>query len=305
MKQIFRQFALTATCLFIASAVMAQVTTSSMSGKVSEANGIPAVGATVVATHTPTGTNYLAVADRAGSYRIDNMRAGGPYTVTISLIGFRKVELSGISLALADNLILNHELEEEAFVLGAVVVTAESVASNMRSDRAGAITNVSQRDIARMPTVSRSINDLIRLTPQAYSSPNGPAIGGGHYRQNFITVDGAAFNNGFGIGGNLPGGGSPISIDALDQISISLTPYDVRQSGFVGAAVNAVTKSGTNEFKGSLYTYFTDDRLRGNKVGEDYFTNNPSETKIYGVTLGGPIIKDKLFFFVNYETEKS
>jgi len=305
MKQTFRRTFLTVTCLFLACAVFAQVTTSSMSGKISEAGGAPAVGATVVATHAPTGTNYFAVVDRTGSYRIENMRAGGPYTVTINSIGFRNVQLSGINLRLADNLTLDQELQEEAVVLGAAVVTAESAASNMRSDRAGAITNVSQREISLMPTVSRTINDLIRLTPQSQSGSNGPAIGGGHYRQNFITVDGAAFNNGFGIGGNLPGGGSPISIDALDQISVSLTPYDVRQSGFIGAAINAVTKSGTNTFKGSLYTYFTDDRLRGNKVEDEYFTNSPSETKIYGVTLGGPVIKDKLFFFVNYEAENS
>ena len=304
MKQIFRQFALSAMCLLFTGAVMAQVTTSSMSGKISESGGAPAVGAMVVATHTPTGTNYYGVADRTGAYRIDNMRAGGPYRVTVNLLGFRKVELSGINIALSDNLVLDQELQEEAIGLDAAIVSAESAASNMRSDRAGAITNVTQRDIAVMPTVSRSINDLIRLTPQAYQSSNGPAIGGGHYRQNFINVDGAAFNNAFGIGGNLPGGGSPISIDALDQISVSLTPYDVRQSGFIGAAINAVTKSGTNTFKGSLYTYMTDERMRGNKVEDFQFTNSPSENKIYGITLGGPIIKDKLFFFVNYEAEK-
>ncbi|MDR0294843.1 MAG: carboxypeptidase regulatory-like domain-containing protein [Prevotellaceae bacterium] len=297
----FKRLAMLSMALVLCGTVMAQVTTSSMSGRVSETGGLAVVGATVQAVHVPTGTQYYAVTDGQGNYRLANMRPGGPYNVTFSMMGFRSAELTGISLALADNLVLNNELQEESVGLDAVVIAADRSKSNMSSDRAGAITSITQTEIAQMPTISRSINDLTRLTPQA----QGQAIGGGNYRQNFITVDGAAFNNAFGIGQNLPGGGSPISIDALDQISVSLTPYDVRQSGFIGSAVNAVTKSGTNEFKGSLYHYFTDDRFRGNKVEDTYFTNPPSETKTYGLTFGGPILKNKLFLFVNYETEST
>jgi len=279
----------------------AQVTTSSMSGRVTDSNGSPVEFATIVAIHTPTNTQYSALSDHDGNYRLLNLRPGGPYKVVIRLLGYQGVEFDNINLALSNDLALDAQLLSESVGLQEVVVSGNSKTSNMSTRNAGAITNVSQKDIASMPTISRSINDLTRLTPQA----NGTSIGGGNYRQNFITVDGAAFNNAFGIGTNLPGNGTPISIDALDQISVSLTPYDVRQSGFIGANVNAVTKSGTNEFKGSLYTYLTDDRLRGNKVDNSYFDKSPSQYHLYGLTFGGPILKDKLFFFVNYEKEKT
>ena len=138
----------------------------------------------------------------------------------------------------------------------------------MRSDRAGALTNLNVAAINNTPTISRSMNDLIRLTPQAHMSSNGANIGGGNYRQSFVTVDGAAFNNAFGIGQNLPASGSPVSLDALEQISINVTPYDVRQSGFTGASINAVTRSGDNEFRASVYTYLNNEKFKGNHVGE-------------------------------------
>ena len=286
--------------LVFGQAVNAQVTTSSLSGNISDGNGaLP--GTTVVVTHVPTGTVTGSVTDGKGDYRLHNLRPGGPYKVSFSFMGYKTQEHQDVTLVLADVYVLNAQLEQDSQFLNEVVVIGNPATSNMNSERAGAITNITSRDMAMMPTVSRSINDMTRLTPQA----NGTSIGGGNYRQNFVTVDGAAFNNAFGIGTNLPGGGSPISIDALDQISVSLTPYDVRQSGFIGGAINAVTKSGTNEFRGSAYHYRTDDRMRGNKVEDSYFSNPPSETKLYGVTFGGPIMKDKLFFFVNFETENT
>ena len=283
----------------------AQVTTSSISGRIVDFNGSPVEFATIVATHTPTNSQYSAFSDNDGNYRLQNLRPGGPYKVVIRLLGYRGAEFDNINLALSSDLVLDTKLELESLGLQEVVISGNTKNSNMSTRNAGAITNVTQKDITLMPTTTRSINDLTRLTPQASGTGNYIAIGGGNYRQNFITVDGAAYNNAFGIGGNLPGNGSPISIDALDQVSVSLTPYDVRQSGFLGANVNAVTKSGTNEFKGSLYTYMTDERLRGNKVGDEYFEKSPSQYNLYGVTFGGPIIKNKLFFFVNYEKEKT
>ncbi|GHT14141.1 cell envelope biogenesis protein OmpA [Bacteroidia bacterium] len=287
--------------LFVSTLSFAQLTTSSMSGQVTEASGDPIEFAAVVATHTPTNTQYYTTTDNNGNYRLQNMRPGGPYEFKVSFLGYKEIKFENISLALSANQVLDVKMETESFGLQEVTITAIGKNSNMSTDNAGAITNVSTKDIALMPMINRSINDLTRLTPQA----NGTSIGGGNFRQNFITVDGAAFNNAFGIGTNLPGNGSPISLDALDQISVSITPYDVRQSGFIGAAVNAVTKSGTNAFKGSAYTYLRDERLRGNKVGDEYFDKSPSAYKLYGLTLGGPIIKNKLFFFVNYETEKT
>ena len=279
----------------------AQVTTSNIGGRITDSNDSPVEYATIVAVHTPTNSQYSAYSDHSGNYRLLNLRPGGPYKIIIRFLGYQSLEFDNVNLSLGGNLILDAKLDIETIGLQEVVISAITKTSNMSTSNAGAITNVSENDIALMPTISRSINDMTRLTPQA----NGQAIGGGNYRQNFITVDGAAFNNAFGIGQNLPGNGSPISIDALDQISVSLTPYDVRQSGFIGAAVNAVTKSGTNEIKGSLYTYMTDERLRGNKVDDQRFDLSPAQYNLYGLTLGAPIIKDKLFIFINYEKEKS
>ncbi len=146
------------------------------------------------------------------------------------------------------------------------------------------------------------MNDIMRLTPQGANIGSGFSVGGGNYRQSYVTVDGAAFNNAFGIGSNLPAGGSPISLDALEQISVSTTPFDVRQSGFTGGAINAVTKSGTNEFKGTAYMYTSGNtHLTGNKVEDYELTRNRDHSTTYGASLGGAIIKNKLFFFVNGE----
>lgn len=258
MLEIMRKSLFLFMCILLSFGFLnAQVTTSSMSGNVSDSEGALA-GATVVAVHLPTGTQVGTVTDGKGNYRLQNLRPGGPYTVSFSFLGNKTVVYNDVSLMLADNYVLDAQMKEDAQSLNEVVVVARPVTSNMNSDRAGALTSVTARDITLMPSITRSINDMTRLTPQA----SGQSIGGGNYRQNFITVDGAAFNNAFGIGQNLPGNGSPISIDALDQISVSLTPYDVRQSGFIGASVNAVTKSGTNEFKGSFYSYQNDERLR-------------------------------------------
>jgi outer membrane receptor for ferrienterochelin and colicin len=286
--------------LFI-TAANAQVTTSSMSGHITDADGTILVGAIVSAVHTPTGTNYYATADAYGNFRIPNMRTGGPYTVTISLMGYSKKEYQNINLSLGDNYILNPVLQEESVGLDAIVVTADGTTSNMRSDRAGAITTMNLAEINGTPTVTRSLNDVLKATPQLFVSSNGLQIGGGSYRQSFVTVDGAAFNNAFGIGQNLPAGGSPISLDALEQISVSITPYDVRQSGFIGGSINAVTRSGDNEFRGSAYMYYSNESLRGKKVGSTKLTVNDATEQLFGMRIGGPIIKNKLFFFVSGE----
>ena len=230
------------TLFFVINVANAQVTTSGMSGTVTDLNGEPLTGATVIAHYQPTGAQYGTVVDLKGNFRLYNINAGGPYTVTIQMLGYTTVKYENISVALADNYVVNVVLKEESIALDAIVVTGSS-SSNMRSDRAGALTNLNVAAINNTPTISRSMNDLIRLTPQAHMSSNGANIGGGNYRQSFVTVDGAAFNNAFGIGQNLPASGSPVSLDALEQISINVTPYDVRQSGFTGASINAVTRS--------------------------------------------------------------
>lgn len=301
MKKMLKVYLLLVAFLAVVFSGYSQVTTSGMSGKITGVNNETLPGATVVAVHQPSGTQYGTLSNSEGRFSLQGMRSGGPYQVEVSFVGYNKATYSDITLSLGESYGLNVTLKEESVDVGEVIVMG-SRGPAFNSEKNGSSINVGTRQIAMMPTISRSINDVTRLTPQA----NGNTIGGGNYRQNYITVDGAQFNNAFGIGTNLPAGGSPISLDALDQISVNITPFDVRQSGFIGASVNAVTRSGTNEFSGSVYTYMNNEKYKGNKVGDaDPFDKNPSSYQMQGVRLGGPIIKNKLFFFVNYETEKS
>lgn len=285
------------------STAMAQITTSGISGKVT-ANGEDIIGATIKAVHQPSGTVYRAVTNIDGRYSIQGMRPGGPYVLEVSYVGYKTKEVKNFNLSLGQNTILNESLSENAEMLQDVVVTADRN-NNMRTDRAGATTSINADQIEAVPTVSRSMNDLLKLTPQGANVGSGFSVGGGNYRQSYVTVDGAAFNNAFGIGGNLPGNGSPISLDALDQISVSSSPYDVRLSGFTGGAISAVTKSGTNQFKGTAYMYTTNSHLRGNKVSDYELNRLQSHATTWGASFGGPIIKDKLFFFANGEYQNN
>ena len=246
MNQNFKRFVSVLAAMLSGLVAFAQVTTSSISGKVTDVNGaLP--GAYVVAVHQPTGSHYYAVTDTKGYYRINSITPGGPYEVTVTCMGYTDAVFTDLTVALSDNAVIDVRLEEAALSLDAVTVSAESKTSSMRSDRAGALTSLDSRQIMSVPTISRSMNDLLKQTPQAYVSGTKTFIGGGSYRDSYVTVDGAAMNNAFGIGSNLPAGGSPISLDALDQVAISITPFDVRQSGFTGGGINATTKSGTNE----------------------------------------------------------
>lgn len=301
MMKHFKRIFTVLIFLFIPLVIFGQATTTSgINGKIVDPNGKPLPGATVLAIHVPSGSQYGALTNSDGLFSVQGMRPGGPYTIEVSFIGYTKKSLTDISLLLGETFVLNAALEEINTQLTEVVIVAFK-APVFNSEKNGSSINISTRQLATMPTISRSINDLTRLTPQA----NGNQIGGGNYRQNFITVDGAQFNNAFGIGTNLPGGGSPISLDALDQISVNITPYDVRQSGFIGASVNAVTRSGSNEFSGSVYTFMQNEKYKGNHVGKAKFLRTPSDYLMEGVRLGGPIIKNKLFFFLNFEKEKT
>jgi len=282
------------------TAAFSQVTTSTLSGRVTSEGNEPLPGATVVAVHIPSGTQYGTITNNDGRYNIQGMRPGGPYKVDVSFIGYSTNSYSDITLLLGEVFVLDARLRESVVDVDEVMVIGTR-APAFNSEKNGASVNINNRQINTMPTISRSINDITRLTPQA----NGNQIGGGNYRQNYITVDGAQFNNAFGIGTNLPGNGAPISLDALDQISVNITPFDVRQSGFIGASVNAVTRSGSNEFTGSVYTYMQNEKYKGNKVGENTFERSPSSYEMYGMRLGGPIIQNKLFFFLSLETENS
>ena len=277
----------------------AQVTTSSLGGKVTDNAGQPVIGAAVVATHEPSGTVYGVVTNDEGRYAINGMRSGGPYKVEISCLGYQTLAYTGVTLQLAETYALNGSLNEDSQMLGEAIVVA-APASKFAVEKTGAATNISSEQITSLPTVSRSITDLTRLSPYG---GNGMTFGGQDGRTANFTVDGANFNNNFGLSDGLPGGGNPISMDALEEIQIVISPFDVRQTNFIGGGVNAITKSGTNTFKGSAYVYHSNENMRGNQVAgvelSDARTIDRSTT--YGATLGGPIIKNKLFFFVNAE----
>ncbi|NBR37478.1 MAG: carboxypeptidase regulatory-like domain-containing protein, partial [Chitinophagales bacterium] len=247
MNMLKRILFLLVVALMTGSSLLAQVTTAVLTGDVKSNNKEALVGATVVATHMPSGTKYTTITRSGGQYTIQNMRVGGPYTIEVSFVGHQAEKFENIFLQLGDPYVLSSELLSTAAALQNVVVGGRKN-SLLNAGRTGAATNVGTRQINQLPTFSRSINEITRATPQA----NGPSIGGGNYRQNNFTVDGSDFNNSFGIGSNLPAGGAPISLDALDEISINITPFDIRQSGFIGSAVNAVTRSGTNTFSGSV-----------------------------------------------------
>lgn len=297
LKRILFVFVL---ALMVSPFVSAQITTSAITGAIKSTTGEVLVGASVVATHIPTGTKYTTVSRAGGVIRIENMRSGGPYTIEITYVGYDKDTYTDVYLQLAESFILTPELKKTEKVLETVVLTTSGRSQILNKNRTGAVTNIGLRQITTMPTITRSLNDLTRATPQS----NGASIGGGNFRQNNFTIDGADFNNSFGIGSNLPAGGTPISLDAVGEISVNITPFDVRQSGFIGSAINAVTRAGTNDFSGSVYRYFRNERYRGDKVDKVEFLRPVEEFEQWGFRFGGPIIKNKLFFFINYETEK-
>lgn len=288
--------------LLFTTGLIAQVTTSGITGKVTGAGNEPLPGVTVVVVHTPSGTTSGVISNADGRYTLQGLRTGGPYRVEMSFVGYQKAIFNDVVLKLGENYVLDANLKESTEQIGEILISASAI-SNMKSDRAGAITSVGKEMISATPTITRSMNDIMRLSPQSSTTSNGFAVGGGNYRQSFVTVDGAAFNNAFGIGANLPASGSPISLDAIEEISVSVTPYDVRQSGFIGGAINAVTRSGDNQFKGTAYTYMNGDQWQGNKVGDYELTKQDTKYNTYGLSVGGPIIKNKLFFFVNAEYE--
>lgn len=282
------------------TAMMAQITTSGMSGKVT-ADGEDVIGATIEVVHVPSGTKYQAVTNAKGMYAINGMRPGGPYRVNVSYIGYQSKSFDNVSLQLGQTYNLNVGLNEDAQQLGEVVVSAK--ATKFTTEKTGASTNIDNQMLQNMPSVSHSITDYTRLSPYG---GNGMSFAGADGRTANFTVDGADFNNNFGLSSNLPGGGSPISIDAIEEMQVVISPFDVRQTNFVGGGLNAITKSGTNTFRGTAYVYHQNEQMRGDAVDGEQISGarEKDRTTTWGMTLGGPIIKDKLFFFVNGEMKK-
>ena len=294
IKRVLTAFA----AILVGVAAFAQVTTSSLNGKVTDSKGESVPGAAIVAVHTPSGTQYFAVANSEGRFTIQGMRSGGPYNVEVSCLGYQSVTYTDVTLLLAETYTLNASMTDDTEMLSEAIVVS-TASSKFATEKTGAATNINNSQIAALPTVSRNITDVTRLSPYG---GNGMTFMGADDRSSNFTVDGANFNNNFGLSGDLPGGGNPISIDAIEELQVVISPYDVRQTNFIGGGVNAITKSGTNTVKGSAYVYHKNEMMRGNTVdGLELGTRNPDRTTTYGMTLGGPIIKNKLFYFVNFE----
>lgn len=287
-------------------ALLAQVTTGSISGSVKDSKGTALTGATVEVLHVPSGSLYRAASGKNGIFNVPSLRVGGPYKVTISYVGFKQEIIDDIYVQLGDPSVINLVMTDANTSLSEVVVAgAARKGALISKDRKGTATNINRRLIASMPTLSRNITDFTKLTPQA----SGTSFAGQDNRFINLTIDGSIFNNSFGLQA-LPGSqtsAAPISVDAVEEIQVNVSPYNVKDAGFTGASINAVTRSGTNTFHGSGFYNIRHQGLVGTKAGPDGKTPVSIldfDVKQYGASIGGPIIKNKLFFFANYEAEQ-
>ena len=300
-------FLLAAFFLSVAIPLHAQITTAAIGGEVTDAQGRPVIGATVTAVHEPSGTRYAAAANADGRYVIRGMRAGGPYRVEIACFGMVDNRTGGITLRLGETFRHDAVLEEASLQLGEIVVTSRSGIENTRT---GAASSVTAAEIGRMPSIAHGIADAIRLNPHVRVAPDGTiSFNGINNRYNSFRIDGVINNDAYGLADNGFNGGQagtqPVSMETVEQLQISVAPFDVRQSGFTGGTVNAITRSGTNDFHGSVYGFGNNRHL----IGRSYrMRNGASATRLTdryeyraGLTAGGPVVADKLFFFVHYE----
>ncbi len=302
MSKFLRTLSLIALLSFTGFFAFSQgVTTASLNGKVSNTTSETLPGASIIAIHTPTGTNYGTSTRFDGRFTLPNLRVGGPYTVTVSFVGYQEQKIENLFLKLGQTLSLNFELADESATLEEIVISSENDTFN--GGRTGASSNFDNDLLKKLPTISRSASDIYRLTPAS----DGNSFGGRNDQFNNFSLDGSIFNNPFGLDAATPGGQSnaqPISLDAIDEIQVSLAPYDVTQAGFTGAAINAITKSGTNNFEGTVFALYRNQDMTGAKVdGNNIFVPDLRQFQT-GFSLGGPVVKDKLFFFANLEIER-
>ncbi|MBR5706188.1 MAG: TonB-dependent receptor [Bacteroidaceae bacterium] len=290
------KFACLFLLLFAWAEASAQNTTASISGSVKDSEGEPLQSAAILVTNNETGAFYGTVTNRFGIFSVSGLKPGN-YLVKISFLGYQEVAYDNVILSLGKDYNFNVVLKEDNVNLPTVTIRGESTYFN--ETRTGQIYNVNRESMALLPSVNRSMLDYTRLSP--YSGIEN-TMAGRDGRVTTLTIDGAVMNNSFGLSADLPGAGTPISIDAVEEMQIAIAPYDVRQSNFTGGGINVITKSGTNTFKGIAYTYFHNEKLRGNKIdGVDLGNRVSSSHTTVGFTLGGPILKDKLFYFVNAE----
>jgi len=292
--------------LFVSASLMAsaQITTSTISGIVNDTKGGALPGASIVAVHTPSGTEYGTASRADGRFTIPNARVGGPYTVTVSFVGYETKAEGNVYLSLGIVSNVDFEIEESEMQLQEVVVSGSSV---FNSDRTGAATNVSNRVMQTVPTISRGLKDFTKLSPLANTAGNGTSFAGASNRFNQFAIDGLVSNDVFGLTASGTNGGQtgiePISLDAIEEFQLNIAPYDVKQGGFTGGGINAVTRSGSNTFQGSAYYFGNNQDLVGKTNPNTEAEAKYPSYKDYqaGFRIGGPIVKNKLFFFVNGE----
>ncbi|MBS1510398.1 MAG: TonB-dependent receptor [Bacteroidetes bacterium] len=289
---------LTSLLATIFSFAFAQETTSEIQGIITDGNNGLA-NATITAVHTPTGTKYTTTSRKDGRYNLPNLRVGGPYVVTVTYVGFKPETQENINLLLGQAFKADFKMASNATTLTDVTVSTKRQDKIFSNTRTGSQEIISRTQIERLPTINRSLQDFTKLEPTS----NGLSFGGRSNQYNNVTVDGANFNNSFGLSGTLGGqtGSQPISLDAIEQIQVNVSPYDIRQGGFTGAGINTVTRSGTNKFKGTVYEYIKNENYQGYKAGNTTVTKTPIKYNLRGFSIGGPIIKNKLFFFVSGE----
>lgn len=287
------------------SNVTAQVTTATLSGVVKNAKGEELGSATILVEYPEAGINRTLATKPDGRFTLPNLRVGGPYRVTVNHVGYKSVVTDNIFLELGQNNSVDFKLEEKSTDLDAVTLISRSAIFDEK--RTGASTNISNRQIRTLPTISRSADDYLRLTPSASANYNGLSFAGRNGQYNNFSLDGAVFNNPFGLDAPTPGGqtgSQPISLDAIDQIQVNIAPYDVTQAGFTGAGVNTVTKSGKNKTYGTIYGFFRNQSLTGKKI-EGTTLRVPALRQFQGgAALGGAVVKNKLFYFLSFETER-
>lgn len=288
----------------------AQVTTGSITGSVTDPKGETLIGATVKATHVPTGTVYGVTTNVKGQYTLANVRVGGPYSIVVSFVGYNNATFNDLTVSLGNPLKINVVLKDDSKTLSEVVITGQKHGI-ISSERSGTSTNISQGQLQALPTISRNIQDYVRLNPQTATfnsgtngAPTGISIGGMHQKFNKFSVDGAAANDVFGLASTGTNGGqasaNPIPLDAIQEMQVVVSPYDVTMVGFAGGGINAVTKSGTNTLHGTAYTYLQNQDFIGKNPFTDLKYADFTKT-IFGASLGGAIVKNKLFYFANFE----
>ena len=283
----------------------AQVTTATVSGIVNSISGEALAKAGVTVEFPDAGIRENLITKADGRFTVPNLRVGGPYKITVTHISHQSASYDNVFLELGPNNVFEFILEKKIVDLNAVVVTGKSAIFDNK--RTGASTNISSRQLRTMPTISRSADDFLRLTPSASANYNGMSFAGRNGQYNNFSLDGAVFNNPFGLDSQTPGGqtnSQPISLDAIDQIQVNIAPYDVTQAGFTGAGVNTVTKSGSNNSTGTIYGFFRNQSMTGKKVDGNKF-NIPDLSQFQGgASISGAIVKNKFYYFVNVETEQ-